>query len=74
MSEDDKIDQTKLRSITSGWYGPQKMGGRYGKVAHWLEEDDFRSNGGVMNHETIESISKRRKPFTVDYMWFWLES
>ena len=42
-------------------------------VAHWLEEDDFRNNGGVMNHETIESISKRKKPFTVDYTGFgWL--
>ena len=39
----------------------------------WLEEDDFRNNGGVMNHETGESISKRRKPFTVDYTGFgWL--
>jgi hypothetical protein len=38
-----------------------------------MEEDDFRNNGGVMNHETVESISKRRKPFTVDYAGFgWL--
>jgi hypothetical protein len=38
-----------------------------------MEEDDFRNNGGVMNHETGESISKRRKPFTVDYAGFgWL--
>jgi len=38
-----------------------------------LEEDDFRTNGGVMNHETLESISKRKKPFTVDYSGFgWL--
>ena len=34
------------------------------------EEDDFRKNGGVMNHETVESISKRKKPFTVDYTGF----
>ena len=27
-------------------------------------------NGGVMNHETVESISKRKKPFTVDYTGF----
>ena len=43
------------------------------QCAHWMEEDDFRNNGGVMNHETGESISKRRKPFTVDYAGFgWL--
>jgi hypothetical protein len=35
-----------------------------------LEEDDFRNNGGVMNHETGDSMSKRRKPFTVDYTGF----
>ena len=39
-------------------------------VAHWLEEDDFKNNGGVMNHETGETMSKRRKPFTVDYTGF----
>ena len=39
-------------------------------VAHWLEEDDFRKNGGVMNHETTETMSKRKKPFTVDYTGF----
>ena len=32
--------------------------GKTTSVAHWLEEDDFRTNGGVMNHETIDSISK----------------
>ena len=25
-------------------------------IAHWFEEDDFRKNGGVMNHETVETI------------------
>ncbi len=40
------------------------------QTAHWLEEDDFRSNGGVMNHEMVEGISKRKKPFTVDYTGF----
>ena len=39
-------------------------------LAHWLEEDDFRNNGGVMNHEMVDGISKRRKPFTVDYTGF----
>ena len=59
------------RSIVAGWYATED--GRTTSVAHWLEEDDFRSNGGVMNHETVESISKRRKPFTVDYTGFgWL--
>ena len=38
-----------------------------------FEEDDFRKNGGVMNHETVESMGKRNKPFTVDYTGFgWL--
>ena len=59
------------RHIVAGWYCNED--GKTTSVAHWLEEDDFRNNGGVMNHETIESISKRRKPFTVDYTGFgWL--
>ena len=59
------------REIVAGWYCTED--GKTTSVAHWLEEDDFRSNGGVMNHETIESISKRKKPFTVDYTGFgWL--
>ena len=62
---------THERSIVAGWYATED--GRTTSVAHWLEEDDFRSNGGVMNHETVESISKRKKPFTVDYTGFgWL--
>ena len=66
-----KVDTSKERSIVAGWYCT--AGGRTTSVAHWLDEDDFRSNGGVMNHETIESISKRKKPFTVDYTGFgWL--
>ena len=61
----------KEREIVAGWYCTED--GRTTSVAHWLEEDDFRSNGGVMNHETIESMSKRKKPFTVDYTGFgWL--
>ena len=54
--------------IVAGWYATED--GHTTSVAHWLEEDDFRSNGGVMNHETVESISKRKKPFTVDYTGF----
>ena len=56
------------RPISAGWYATED--GTTTSVAHWLEEDDFRKNGGVMNHETVESISKRRKPFTVDYTGF----
>jgi len=62
------VDDSKKRDIVAGWYCTED--GRTTSVAHWLEEDDFRSNGGVMNHETLESISKRRKPFTVDYTGF----
>ena len=45
--------------IVGGWYATED--GHTTSVAHWLEEEDFRQNGGVMNHETVESISKRRK-------------
>ena len=59
------------KDIAAGWYCTED--GRTTSVAHWLDEGDFRSNGGVMNHETLESMSKRRKPFTVDYTGFgWL--
>ena len=65
------VDSVKEREIVAGGYSTED--GRTTSVAHWLEEDDFRSNGGVMNHETIESISKRKKIFTVDYTGFgWL--
>ena len=56
------------KEVVAGWYATED--GHTTSVAHWLEEDDFRKNGGVMNHETVESISKRRKPFTVDYTGF----
>ena len=65
------IDDAKTRPIVSGWYCTED--GRTTSVAHWLEEDDFASNGGVMNHETLDTIQKRKKPFTVDYAGFgWL--
>ena len=65
------VDESKERKIVGGWYCTED--GKTTSVAHWLDEDDFRTNGGVINHETIESISKRRKPFTVDYTGFgWL--
>jgi hypothetical protein len=56
------------KEIVAGWYATED--GKTTSVAHWLEEDDFRSNGGVMNHETVETMSKRKKPFTVDYTGF----
>jgi hypothetical protein len=56
------------KDIASGWYLTED--GSTSSCAHWLEEDDFKNNGGVMNHETIETLPKRRKPFTVDYIGF----
>ena len=43
------------KDIAAGWYCTED--GKTTSVAHWIEEEDFRTNGGVMNHETIESIS-----------------
>ena len=63
-----KVDSSKERQIAAGWYATED--GRTTSVAHWLEEDDFRGNGGVMNHEMVDGISKRKKPFTVDYRGF----
>ena len=56
------------KDIAAGWYMTED--GHTTSVAHWLEEDDFRGNGGVMNHETGDTMSKRRKSFTVDYTGF----
>ena len=56
------------KEIVSGWYLTED--GKTSSVAHWLEEDDFRNNGGVMNHETLDTMAKRKKPFTVDYTGF----
>ena len=65
------INPEKEREIVAGWYCTED--GKTTSVAHWLDEDDFRGNGGVMNHETIDSITKRKKSFTVDYTGFgWL--
>ena len=63
-----KIDESKKNGIVAGWYATED--GSTTSVAHWLEEDDFRKNGGVMNHETVETMGKRKKPFTVDYTGF----
>jgi len=56
------------KDIAAGWYCTED--GRTTSVAHWLEEDDFAKNGGVMNHEMVDGIQKRRKPFKVDYTGF----
>ena len=65
------VDPEKEREIVAGWYCTED--GKTTSVAHWLDEDDFRGNGGVMNLETIASITKRKKSFTVDYTGFgWL--
>ena len=62
----EKLYQLVLmdKEIASGWYSTED--GRTTSVAHWLEEDDFAKNGGVMNHEMVDGITKRKKPFTVD--------
>ena len=56
------------KDIATGWYCTED--GRTSSVAHWLEEDDFAKNGGVMNHETRQTLQGRKKPFTVDYAGF----
>ena len=70
VNEDGSTNEEVLmdRAITAGWYSTED--GRTTSVAHWLDEDDFRINGGVMNHEMVDGISKRNKPFTVDYTGF----
>ena len=61
-------EEGEEKEIVAGWYATED--GHTTSVAHWLSEEDFAKNGGVMNHETVESISKKRKPFTVDYTGF----
>ena len=61
-------EEGEEKEIVAGWYSTED--GRTTSVAHWLEEDDFRKNGGVMNHEMVDGIQKRKKPFTVDYTGF----
>ena len=56
------------KDIAAGWYCTED--GKTTSVAHWLEEDEFEQNGGVMNHEMVDGIQKRRKPFTCDYTGF----
>ena len=61
-------EEGEEKEIVAGWYATED--GHTTSVAHWLEYDEFRKYGGVLNHETVESISKRKKPFTVDYTGF----
>ena len=56
------------KDIAAGWYVTED--GRTTSVAHWLEEDEFEQNGGVMNHEMVDGIQKRRKPYTCEYTGF----
>ena len=56
------VNDDKVKEIVAGWYATED--GRTTSVAHWLNEEDFAKNGGVMNHETVESITRKRKPFT----------
>ena len=50
------------KDIAAGWYATED--GHTTSVAHWLSEEEFKKNRGVMNHETVESMQKRKKPFT----------
>jgi len=68
LDEEGNPVEENERQIAAGWYSTED--GKTTSVAHWLDEDDFRSNGGVMNHEMVDGISKRKKPFTVDYTGF----
>ena len=65
-----EIDDLNLegKPIVSGWYATED--GNTAAVAHWLNEDEFRLNGGTMKHETVKTLEVRRKPFTVDYVGF----
>ena len=68
LDEEGNVIQENMRPISAGWYSTED--GRTTSVAHWLEEDDFRNNGGVMNHEMVDGIQRRKSPFTVDYTGF----
>lgn len=63
-----KVDGSKLHPISAGWYCTED--GSTTSCAHWLTDDDFRKNGGVMRSETVTTMANRKKPFTVDYVGF----
>ena len=44
------------KDIAGGWYATED--GKTTSCAHWLEEDDFKENGSVMNHEMVDGIVK----------------
>ena len=48
--------KVRMHPISAGWYSTED--GKTTSVAHWLDEDDFRNNGGVMNHEMVDGISQ----------------
>ena len=54
------------KNIAAGWYMTED--GQTTSVAHWLDEDNFRNNGGVMNHETGETMTKRKKPVSYTHL------
>lgn len=56
------------KDIACGWYLTED--GQTSSCAHWLEAEDFKKNRGMMNHETAETMARRKKPFTVDYTGF----
>ena len=61
-------EEGKKNAITTGWYCTED--GKSSSVAHWMDENGFKDNGGVMNHETLSSLDGRTEPFTVDYAGF----
>ena len=47
------------KDIAAGWYATED--GHTTSVAHWLTEEEFKKNRGVMNHETVERESKEKE-------------
>jgi hypothetical protein len=60
------VDETKTNAISSGWYSTEDR--IHTACAFWLEAEEFRKNGGVMNMEKVETMTKRKKPFNCDYV------
>ena len=54
--------------IVAGWYATAD--GHTTSCAHWLSAEDFVKNGGVMDHETVETIQRSSALKTVDYTGF----
>ena len=72
LPAEDSGEQEK--EIVGGWYATED--GQTTSVAHWLEEEDFRKNGGVMNHETVDYtgfgwvLIKKGVFEQLEYPWF----